>query len=161
MLDRGAPSTRHTTATGHWCSMAIWAASPAGSGPPFFGCHPQDLVLHGQLPNLALSIPELAILGGSVGSLALQAFLAALQEVLPPGRQPMRFDLEFSGELFKGLPAQQPEHGLHLLARRPSGPGPIVTGRLLLVFVVHRHDRQLHPCLLGVSENPGGGRWSV
>jgi hypothetical protein len=29
------------------------------------------------------------------------------------------------------------------------------------VLVVHRHDRHLHPCLSGVSENPGGGRWAV
>src|SRR5215218_2140327 len=132
MLDRGAPSTRHTTATGHWCSMAIWAASPAGSGPPFFGCHPQDLVLHGQLPDLALSIPELAILRGSVGPLALQAFLAAFQKVVPPGRQPVRLHLQLPGELFEGLAAQQPEHGLHLLARRPPGPGPVVARRLRL-----------------------------
>jgi hypothetical protein len=40
-----------------------------------------------------------------------------------------------------------------LLARRPPGPGPVVTGRLVLVLVVHRHDRHLHPCLLGVQEN--------
>jgi hypothetical protein len=35
MLERGAPSTRQTTATGSWCSMAFWAASPAGSVAPF------------------------------------------------------------------------------------------------------------------------------
>jgi hypothetical protein len=27
MVERGAPSTRHTTATPKLCSMAIWAAS--------------------------------------------------------------------------------------------------------------------------------------
>jgi hypothetical protein len=35
----------------------------------------------------------------------------------------------------------------------PRGPGPVVTGLLVLVLVVHRHDRHLHPCLLGVQEN--------
>jgi hypothetical protein len=85
-LERGAPSTRQTTAIGSWEAMASWAASPAGSGAPFFGRGPQDLVLH-------------------------------------------------------------------LLARRPPGPGPVVPGLLTLVLVVHRHDRHLHPCLLGVQEN--------
>jgi hypothetical protein len=38
-------------------------------------------------------------------------------------------------------------------ARRPPGPGSVVAGLLVLVLVVHRHDRHLHPCLLGVQEN--------
>src|SRR5215217_8293098 len=135
MLERGAPSTRQTTATGSWCSMAIWAASPAGSGPPFFGHRPQGLVLHGQLPDLALSISELAILRGSVGPLALQRVLAALQEVVPPGRQPVRLHRQLPGELFQRLAAQQPQDRLHLLARRPPRPGPVVTGLLVLVLV--------------------------
>jgi hypothetical protein len=29
----------------------------------------------------------------------------------------------------------------------------VITGLLMLVLVVHRHDRHLHPCLLGVQEN--------
>jgi hypothetical protein len=125
----------------------------------FFGRRPQDLVLHGQLPDLALSIPELAILRGSVGPLAFQAFLAAFQKVVAPGRQPVRLHLQLPGELFKGLAAQQPEHGLHFPARRPPGPGPVVARRLRLVFVVHRHDRHLHPCLPGVQENRE--RWNT
>ena len=36
MVERGAPSTRHTTANGSLWSMATWAASPAGSAAPFF-----------------------------------------------------------------------------------------------------------------------------
>jgi hypothetical protein len=32
-----------------------------------------------------------------------------------------------------------------VLARRPPGPGPVVAGLLVLVLVVHRHDRHLHP----------------
>jgi hypothetical protein len=38
------------------------------------------------------------------------------------------------------------------------GPGPVATGPLVWVLVVHRHDRHLHPCLLGVQENRE--RWS-
>src|SRR5215216_651431 len=73
--------------------------------PTFFGHRPQDLVLHGQLPDLALSLPELAILGGSVGPLALQAVLAALQKIVAPGHQPVRLHLQLPRELFKGLAA--------------------------------------------------------
>jgi hypothetical protein len=29
----------------------------------------------------------------------------------------------------------------------------VVAGPLVWVLVVHRHDRHLHPCLLGVQEN--------
>ena len=76
-MERGAPSTRQTTATGSWWAMAIWAASPADLDPPFFGRHPQDLVLHGQLADLALSLPQRPIIDRPVGPLALQALLAA------------------------------------------------------------------------------------
>ena len=31
--------------------------------------------------------------------------------------------------------------------------GAEASGLLTLVLVVHRHDRHLHPCLLGVQEN--------
>jgi hypothetical protein len=47
----------------------------------------------------------------------------------------VRLHLQLPGELFKGLAAQQPEHGLHLLARQPPGPGPMVTGLLTLVWL--------------------------
>jgi hypothetical protein len=50
-----------------------------------FGGRPQDLVLHGQLPDLALSVPELAILRGSVRPLTHQRVLTAFQEVIVPG----------------------------------------------------------------------------
>jgi hypothetical protein len=133
--------------------MAIWAASPTGSGAPFFGCHPQDLVLHGQLPDLAFGLPQCPIIRRPVRPLTLQLFLAALKEVVAPGRQPVRLHLELPGELLEGLAAQQPQHGLHLLARRPPGPRPVVTSLLVLALIVHRHDRHHHPCLLGVQEN--------
>jgi hypothetical protein len=76
--------------------MAIWAASPAGSTAPFFGSCPKDLVLHGQLPDLALGLPQRPIIRGSVRPLAFEAFLAALQEVVPPGRKPVRLDPELA-----------------------------------------------------------------
>jgi hypothetical protein len=72
--------------------MAIWAASPAGSQAPFFGRCPQDLIFHGQLADLALGLPQCPVIRGSVGPLALEALLAAGQEVIPPGRQPVRLN---------------------------------------------------------------------
>jgi hypothetical protein len=69
-----------------------------------FGRRPQDLVLHGQLPDRTLGLPQRPIIAGSVQPLALQGVLAALQELIPPGRQPVRLDLEFPGELLQGLP---------------------------------------------------------
>ena len=59
----------------------------------------------------------------------------------------------------RGLPPQQPQHRLHLLACRPPRPGPEATSPLVLVLVVHRHDRHHHPCLLGVQENRE--RWTT
>src|SRR5215216_1393577 len=136
--------------------------------PPFFGRRPQDLVLHGQLPDLTLGLPQRPIIAGPVRPLALQRLLAALQEVVAPGREPVRLDPKFPRQRLERLTVEQPQHRVHLLARRPPGPGPVVPGLRVLVLVVHRHDRHLHPCLLGVQENrerwtrnlPGpGARW--
>jgi hypothetical protein len=55
------------------------------------------------------------------------------------------------------LPTQQPQHRVGLLARRPPGSRPVVAG--LLGLVVHRHDRHLHPCLLGVQDNRERWTW--
>jgi hypothetical protein len=84
--------------------MAIWAASPAASTAPFFGRRPQDLVLHGQLPDLALRLPQCPVIGRSVGPLPLQAFLAALQEVVAPGRQPVCLNSELPRQRLEGSP---------------------------------------------------------
>jgi hypothetical protein len=67
--------------------MASWAASPAGSAAPFFGGLPQDLVLHGQLADLAFSLLERPIVGAAVRPLAFEALLAGGQEVIAPGGQ--------------------------------------------------------------------------
>jgi hypothetical protein len=118
-----------------------------------FGRRPQDLVLHGQLPDLALGLPQRPIIARPVEPLAFQRLLAALQNVVPPGRESVRLDLEFPRQHLQRLTAQQPQHWVHLLAGRPPGPGPVVPAMLVLVLVVHRHDRHLHPCLLGVQQN--------
>jgi hypothetical protein len=96
--------------------MAIWAASPAGSTAPFFGRRPQDLVLHGQLPDLALGLPQRPILGRPVRPLAFEPLLAAGQEVISPGRQPVRLDPEFARQHVQRLATQEPQHRVHLLA---------------------------------------------
>jgi hypothetical protein len=62
-------------------------------------------------------------------------------------------------QFLEGLAAQQPQHRLHLLARRPPGPRPVIPSLLAWVLVIHRHDRHLHPCLLGVQENRE--RWTT
>jgi hypothetical protein len=136
--------------------MAIWAASPAGSTVPFFGGRPQHLVFHGQLADLALSLLERPIIWRPVGPLAFEALLARGQEVIAPGGQPMRLDLELSRELLQGLAAQQPQHRIGLLPGRPARLRPMILA--LLVVVVHRHEDHLHPCLSGVQ--PNRERWT-
>jgi hypothetical protein len=133
--------------------MASWAVRRRDLEPHCFGGRPQDLVFHGQLADLAFGLPQRPIIGGSVRPLALETLLATFQEVVPPGRQPECLDPEFPRQRLQRLARQQPQRRLHLLARRPPGPGPVGTGPLVLVLVVHRHDRHLHPCLLGVQQN--------
>jgi hypothetical protein len=82
-----------------------------------FGGGPQDLVLHGQLPDLALGLPQRPIIGRPVGSLTLQGVLATFQKVVGPGGQPMGLDPEFARPRLQRLAAQQSEHPVHLLAR--------------------------------------------
>jgi hypothetical protein len=72
--------------------MAIWPLRRRDRKPPFFGRCPQDLIFHGQLADLALGLPQCPVIRGSVGPLALEALLAAGQEVIPPGRQPVRLN---------------------------------------------------------------------
>jgi hypothetical protein len=69
-----------------------------------FGRRPQDLVLHGQLPDLALGLPQRPIIAGPVRSLALQRVLATLQEVVAPGRQPVRLDPSSRDRTSNGSP---------------------------------------------------------
>jgi hypothetical protein len=124
---------------------------------PFFGCRPQHLVLHGQLPDLALGLLQRPIIRSPVSPLALQPVLAGSQEVIAPGGQPMRLDLQLARELLQRFAAQQPQHRVHLLPRRPPRLRPIVLPAALLVVVVHRHKGHLHPCLSGVQ--PNRERW--
>jgi hypothetical protein len=82
-----------------------------------FGRRPQDLVLHGQLPDLALGLPQRPIVGRPVWPLTLQGFLAALQDVVAPGHQPVRLHPKLARQRLQRFAAQQPQHRLHLLAR--------------------------------------------
>jgi hypothetical protein len=71
----------------------------------------------------------------------------------------VRLDLQLPGELLERL--------AHLAAAAPcpcsclltTGPGPVVPGLFVLVLVVYRHDRHLHPCLSGVQ--PNRERWNT
>jgi hypothetical protein len=62
-------------------------------------------------------LPQRPVIGRPVGPLPLQGVLAAFQEVVAPGRQPVRLDSEFPRQHLQWLAAQQPEHRVHLLAR--------------------------------------------
>jgi hypothetical protein len=135
--------------------MAIWAASPAGSAAPFFGCRPQHLVFHGQLADLALGLLQRPIIGAAVGPLALEALLASGQEVIAPGSQPVRLDLQLPRQLLQRLAAQQPEHRVGLLPCRPARLRAMALA--LLIVVDHRHERHLPPYLSGVQ--PNRERW--
>ena len=64
--------------------------------PPFFGGRPQHLVFHGQLADFAFGLLERPIIGAAVEPLAFEALLAGGQEVITPGRQPMRLDLQLT-----------------------------------------------------------------
>jgi hypothetical protein len=69
-----------------------------------FGGGPQDRVLHGQLPDLALGLPQRPIVARPVGPLTLQAVLPALQEVVAPGGQPMGLDPSSRDSVSSGSP---------------------------------------------------------
>jgi hypothetical protein len=75
-VERGAPSTRHTTATGSWSSWRSGPLRRRDLEPPFFGGRPEDLVLHGQLADLALGLPQGPIIRAAIGPLAFEALLA-------------------------------------------------------------------------------------
>jgi hypothetical protein len=85
--------------------------------PLFFGRCPQDLVLHGQLPDLALGLPQRPIITRPVRPLALQRLLAAPKEVVAPRRQPVRLHPQLPRQCLERLTAEQPQHRVHLLAR--------------------------------------------
>jgi hypothetical protein len=117
--------------------MASWAASPAGSGAPRGSAAARRISFsHGQLPDPAPGLPQRPIIGRPVWPLTLQGVLAALQDVVAPGGQPVRLHPELARQHLQRLAAQQPQHRLQLLARRPPGPGPVVTSLLVLGLVV-------------------------
>jgi hypothetical protein len=110
------------------------------------------------LANLAFSLLERPIFWRPVGPLTFEALLAGGQEVIAPGGQPVRLDLELSRELLQGLAAQQPQHRIGLLDRRPARLRPMVLA--LFVMVVHRHEGHLHPAypVSNPTGSDGGSR---
>jgi hypothetical protein len=123
---------------------------------PLFGSRPQHLILHGQLADLAFSLLERPIIGAAVRPLALQALLASSQEVIAPGSQPVRLDLQLPRQLLQRLAAQQPQHHLGLLAGRPARLRPIVLA--LLVMMVHRHEAIFTPAYPVSNPTGSNGR---
>jgi hypothetical protein len=108
--------TRQTVARGIAISALTSAASAAHLEPPFFGHLLPDLVLQGQLADLAFGVPESSVLLGG-GPLALQALLAGVQELVPPGSQPVGLDPHVTAHLLELLAPQEAEHHVELLTR--------------------------------------------
>jgi hypothetical protein len=113
MMWSGPPVTAPTLARG----IFISAPRPLlrrHLEPPFFGHLLPDLVLQGELADLALGVPESSVLlGGS--SLAFQALLAGVQELVPPGSQAKGFDPHLPTHLLEPLASQQTKHHIQLL----------------------------------------------
>ena len=98
MVERGAPSTRQTTRDRQLVVHGYLGRFTGGidKATPCFGRRPQHLVLHGQLTDPALSLLERPIIGAAIGPLSFEALLAGGQEVITPGGQPVRLDLQLS-----------------------------------------------------------------
>jgi hypothetical protein len=147
-LERGALSTRQTTAP---AAGRPWLSGPLrrrDRQPPFSAAARRISfsMVSGPTLRSAAATPDHRPTGPAAGPSAPS---------LPPSRKSSRqaasrwaslsLPPELARQRLEWLAAQQSEHCVHLLARRPPGPGPIVTGRLVWVLVVHRHDRHLHP----------------
>jgi hypothetical protein len=106
-VEAGARRSEHPAHHGHWSLGGHGYLGRFAGGicsPPLFGGGPQDRVLHGQLPDLALGLPQRPIIARPVGPLPLQAFLTALQEVVAPGGQPMGLDPSSRDSVSSGSP---------------------------------------------------------
>jgi hypothetical protein len=93
------------------------------------------------------------VIGRPVGPLALQ-------RLLPPSRKSSRqaasrcaSTCSSRESAWRDSPRSNRSTASVFLPADHLGPGPVATGPLVWVLVVHRHDRHLHPCLLGVQEN--------
>jgi hypothetical protein len=148
MVDRVAWVTRQTVAKGISISAPTSAASVAASGASFFGHLLPDLILQGQLADLALGIPESSVLLGG-GPPALRAVLAGVQELVPPGGQPVSFGPHLPAHLLELLAPQQAKHHVQLLARLPPILRPEVIPSSFTVM------RAILAPLCSVSNFPG------
>jgi hypothetical protein len=136
--------------------MALWAASPAASTAPLFRPRPTGSRSPWSAARSCVRPAQRPMIIGPVWPLALQRVLPPSRKLSrrPPAGAPRP---RVPRQRLERLAAQQPEQCVHLLARRPPGPGPVVTGLLVWVLIVHRYDRHLHPCLLGLQENRSDG----
>src|SRR3974390_2701066 len=89
----------------------------------------------------------------------LQAVLSRSEEVVTPGGDAVCFGPQFATERLELLAAQQPQHSVNLPVSRPPGFAP----KVVLVFVVHRHECHFGPPLFSVQLPRGRkrGRFSV
>jgi hypothetical protein len=157
-VHRGARRAEHphTTAIGRWRSMDIWAASPAASTAPSFRPRPTGSRSPWSAARSSFGLRNARSSSDRSGRWPINASfrLPGSCRARPPAGAPRP---RGPRQRLERLAAQRPEQCVHLLARRPPGPGPVVTGLLVWVLIVHRYDRHLHPCLLGLQENRSDG----
>ncbi|MDQ4133555.1 MAG: hypothetical protein M3179_10205 [Actinomycetota bacterium] len=104
-------------ATENDASTAISAASPAASRHPFLGCPAPHLDFHRQFADLALGLPQLAVILRQRASAALERLLAAGEEIVPPGRDAVGFHPELTARGAELLALQKAQDYIQLLAR--------------------------------------------
>src|SRR3974390_690963 len=86
----------------------------------------------------------------------LQAVLSRSEEVVTPGGVAVCFAPQFATERLERLAPQQPQHNVNLPVSRPPGFAP----KVVLVFVVHRHECHFGPPLFSV-QLPRGRKTSM
>src|SRR5579884_2589713 len=149
----GTPGPHHSSAAG----KATWRGSSRRPPGDQRGATPQttdrlsrEFEAHREIPDQGLQPGQFVI--SAIGGPALQARVAAGQELVPPLGDPSGRDTQLAGHQVQILAAQHPQHGLHLLAR-----GAAASLRLRL-----RHGHLLHEgavCPKSVSkEIVGRGR---
>lgn len=123
-VERDAPSTRQTIASGHWCSIATWAASPAGSAAPISAAARTISFSMVSCPTLRSACRNARSSGGPARPLTLQRLLASGKDVVPPGRQP------------GAPPPELPRQRLQRLATLDLGGNRPATATALLIVLL-------------------------
>ncbi len=137
---------RHTVAKGMFISVLTSAASVAASRAPFFGHLLPDLVLQGELTDLAFGVTQSpVVLSG--GLLAFQALFAGVHELVTPGCDAMGFDPHLTAQLLELLAAKQAQYYIEFLAGRP----PCLGAEVLSFIAAHRHESHFGSSLFGVQ----------